>query len=248
MSIDYSVIIPAYNEEAYLPTTLSAVRQAMEDVTLTGEIIVVDNNSTDETARVARDFGAQVTFEPVNQISRARNNGARKARGRYLIFLDADTTLSAELLQAALAALAEGACCGGGAVVMPDEPPPPAARRVMEFWNRLSVKLGLAAGCFIYCLREGFEYTGGFSERVYASEEIWFSRKLRSWGQARGLTFRIIDNPPIKTSLRKIHWFSQPGLILRSVPVLVFPPAVFFRRLCSPWYRRPAGGSKISTS
>jgi glycosyltransferase involved in cell wall biosynthesis len=246
MTIDYSVIIPAYNEEAYLPATLAALHGAMAGTPLAGEVIVVDNNSDDGTARIARDNDAIVVFEPVNQISRARNSGARQARGRYLIFLDADTTISGELLLAALAGLENGRCCGGGACVSADEIPPAGAQRTMELWNLLSVKLGLAAGCFIYCLREGFDYTGGFSERVYASEEIWFSRKLRSWGRGQGLPFHIITEPPVRTSIRKLHWYSQLRLVMLSAPVLLFPPAIFFKGLCSPWYRRPAGRSKIS--
>ena len=239
MSIDYSVIIPAYNEEAYLPLTLKCLQQAMAGTALNGEIIVVDNNSSDATAAIAREAGASVVFEPVNQISRARNSGARQARGRYLVFVDADTSISRELLAAALDNLASGRCCGGGVLVHPDQEPPAAARYVMDFWNRLSMNLGLAAGCFVYCLREAFREVGGFSEKVYASEEIWLSRGLRNWGARRGQRFLIIDAYPVTTSLRKLQWYSAPRLLMLSVPILLFPPAVLFKGLCSTWYRRP---------
>ena len=48
--ISYSVIIPAYNEESFLPGTLAGLKSAMATVQLPGEIIVVDNDSTDNTA------------------------------------------------------------------------------------------------------------------------------------------------------------------------------------------------------
>ena len=99
----YSLIIPAYNEEEWLARSLPAVRAAMTAVNVPGEVIVVDNNSTDRTAAVAREQGAEVVHEPVNQISRARNTGARCSRGRYLMFLDADTLLPPGTLRAALA-------------------------------------------------------------------------------------------------------------------------------------------------
>ena len=79
MSILYSVIIPAYNEEKWLPKTLAALSKAMAEIDCPGEIIVVDNNSSDHTAEVARQSGAIVFFERVNQISRARNTGANAA-------------------------------------------------------------------------------------------------------------------------------------------------------------------------
>jgi len=239
MTIDYSIIIPAYNEEKCLPRTLAAVRESMDTLPLAGEVIVVDNNSSDRTARIARKHDAQVVFEPVNQISRARNAGARVARGRYFIFLDADTTLSPVLLQTALNNLSSGRCCGGGSLVDFDKPIRPPARRVLDLWNWTSLKFGLAAGCFIYCPREGFQEIGGFSEKVFASEEIWFSRQLQLWGRKRLMAFQMIPSPRIVTSSRKLEWFSPLQMILTVVVITVFPFALRFRTSCSHWYYRP---------
>lgn len=91
MVIDYSIIIPAYNEEALLANTLEVLHKTMAEIPLSGEIIVTDNNSTDRTPEIAKAVGAKVVFEPINQISRARNTGAKHAEGRYLVFIDADT-------------------------------------------------------------------------------------------------------------------------------------------------------------
>ena len=242
MDIKYSVIIPAYNEENWLPQTLTSLKKAMSASSLPGEIIVVDNNSTDRTAQIAAEQGARIIFERRNQISRARNAGAGAARGDYMIFLDADTLLSPGLLKNALKNLESGTCSGGGAWVSPLEPPPVAVQHSINLWNRLSRAFDWAAGCFIYSLRQGFEATGGFSEKVYASEEIWFSRQLRAWGKQRGLTFKIIKHPPIVTSVRKLNWFTPRQAVLLIV-ILLFPLALRSRLLCSFWYSRP--GKKI---
>lgn len=244
MAVTYSVIIPAYNEEVLLPATLQALTHAMSACEADGEIIVVDNNSTDNTAEIAAGYGADVVFERVNQISRARNTGARVARGKYLLFLDADTLVSSALLQTALANLEHGNCCGGGVIVIADGPVTPALQRVLACWNWISLRFGWAAGCFIYCLQSGFKAIGGFSERVYASEEIWFSWQLAGWGKKQGLSFQIITNPGIMTSMRKLQWYSGPQIMLHALTILLFPPAVFFRRLCSSWYRRPESGDQ----
>ena len=239
MTISYSVIIPAYNEEKWLPDTLNFLKKAMEAVEANGEIIVVDNNSTDNTAQIAKENGAHVIYEPINQISRARNAGAKIAKGQYLIFLDADTILPPDLLQTALFNLSTGMCCGGGVVVATDKILRSFAQKFVDFWNWLSIKFGLAAGCFIYCLREGFEGAGGFSELVYASEEIFLSHSLKSWGRKRGLDFRIILTPSVITSIRKIEWFTIYQMTVRILFILVFPFAIRFRIFCSPWYYRP---------
>jgi glycosyltransferase involved in cell wall biosynthesis len=239
MTISYSVIIPAYNEGKWLPDTLNFLKRSMEAVEANGEIIVVDNNSTDNTAQIAKKNGARVIYEPVNQISRARNAGAKIAKGQYLIFLDADTILPPDLLQTALFNLSTGMCCGGGVVVATDKTLRPFAQKFVDFWNWLSIKFGIAAGCFIYCLREGFEGAGGFSELVYAGEEIFFSHSLKSWGRKIGLDFRIILTPSVITSIRKIEWFTIYQMTVRILFILVFPFAIHFRIFCSPWYYRP---------
>ena len=237
MSPRYSIIVPAFNEEGWLAKSLPAIHRAMGAVDKSGELIVVDNNSTDATAVVAERHGAKVVFEPINQISRSRNAGARIAQGAYLVFVDADTLITADLLKTALANLESGTCCGGGALVRFETSCPWHAQKLAGFWNWISSTLGYAAGSFVYCLRDGFDAIGGFSEKVYASEEVWLSRDLQRWGRKRELRFCIITDHHVTTSARKLD---QPirntlGLLL----MLLFPPAIFFRRLCFPWYHRP---------
>ena len=78
-----AVIVPAFNEEQGLAASLRSIRHAMGILDVAGwssELIVCDNNSTGRTAAIAREEGAQVVFAPINQISRARNTGARRVR------------------------------------------------------------------------------------------------------------------------------------------------------------------------
>lgn len=239
MQFDYSIIIPAYNEENWLADTLSGLETAMSQLHWTGELIVVDNNSTDSTADVAKRFAATLVFEKINQISRARNAGAAVASGRYLIFIDADTHISAELLSMALSRLDSGSCIGGGTTVEFDIPLNLASAAGLAVWNWISVSLGLAAGCFVFCRREAFEAVGGFSEKVYASEEIWLSRKLKKLGRIQKRSFCIIDTNPAISSGRKLHWYSMGQQIFMMSVMIVFPFFVRFKSLCGFWYKRP---------
>jgi glycosyltransferase involved in cell wall biosynthesis len=239
VDVDYSVIVPAYNEAAWLPATLTALEAAMAASSLRGEIIVTDNNSTDTTAEIAEQSGARVVFEPVNQISRARNAGAREARGRYLVFVDADTIIPPALLGHALDNLESQRCVGGGAVVQFEKEIKRSVQIAVAFWNQLSRTLRLAAGCFVYCTRRDFEEAGGFSEAVYASEEIWLSRALLKLGRKQGKQFCIIHQVAAQSSGRKIAWYStwrQVGLLLM---LIFFPFLVRYQRFCRYWYDRP---------
>jgi len=84
-----SVIIPCYNAQAYLAQAIESVLHQEAGML---EIIVVDDGSTDGSARVARGFGAAVRYEHQSNagIAAARNRGVELSAGRYLAFLDAD--------------------------------------------------------------------------------------------------------------------------------------------------------------
>jgi glycosyltransferase involved in cell wall biosynthesis len=86
----FSVIVPAYNEAAYLGRALHALQD--QDYDGNYEIIVVDNNSTDDTAAVAARFGVRVVSEPQQGVCAARQRGVDCARGEIIISTDADTT------------------------------------------------------------------------------------------------------------------------------------------------------------
>lgn len=236
--VDYSIIIPAYNEEDELPLTLEKVQAAMSMLPLSGEVIVTDNNSTDATAQVARHWGATVVFEGHNQIARARNAGARVARGRYFVFVDADTRISPELLQAALAALASGKVAGGGARVGFDREVSGLSKAILGVWNWVSRSFGVAAGSFVYCLREGFEGMGGFNESVYAGEEVWFSRALKRWARPRKLAF-VVQPIAVETSGRKLDWHPPWRIAQTLLWHTLWPWSVKKREHCSFWYKRP---------
>lgn len=243
MNFRYALIIPAWNEAETLVCTLPVIRAAMAHAApeFVGDLIVVDNNSTDATGQVAAALGAQVVFEPVNQIAKARNAGARRAaelKAEAMVFVDADSQPSAELLRAALRLLADHKAVGGGARVLLDPPPPFSFRLVQGLWNVFSRWRGLPAGCFVFCRRDAFEAVGGFPESVYASEEIWLGRALRRWGKdgGRNLPMEIIQEPPILTSSRKLDRPWKTGG--RMLVLALFPWGVRWKRFCGHWYVR----------
>lgn len=85
-----SVVIPAFNEEKYLPACLNSIKnQSFKDF----EIIVVDNNSTDQTSLIAYKYGAKVVREKRQGTSFAREKGFGEARGEIIARTDADATV-----------------------------------------------------------------------------------------------------------------------------------------------------------
>jgi glycosyltransferase involved in cell wall biosynthesis len=206
-----SVVLPAFNEEKLLPAALAAVRDAASAFTARGwewECVVCDNNSTDGTSVVARAAGATVVFEPVNQIGRARDAGARAATGEWLLFIDADSTPSAELFASIATLIAEGRALGGGSTVELEPGTPRYARFVCGLWNLWSRLAGWAAGSCVWVEAEAFRTVGGFGTEYYAGEEVFLSRRLKSLARRSGRRFVILADHPLRTSARKLKLYT----------------------------------------
>jgi glycosyltransferase involved in cell wall biosynthesis len=196
-----SFIIPAHDEEQLLGATLEAVSVAARALHHPFEIVVVDDASTDRTAEVAIRHGARVVPIRLRQISGARNAGAKASRGDVLIFVDADTLVSTSVVRAALEALEKGAV-GGGARLRWDGALPWWAR-ILVAATDWAMRLGMfAAGCFVFCTRAAFDAAGGFDERLYAAEELVFSRALKRHGRF------VVIQETVMTSARKVRTHS----------------------------------------
>ena len=93
----FSVVVPAYNEAGYVEAALRSLQQ-QQPVPGGHEVIVVDNNSTDDTADVAARWGARVVHESQPGVCAARQRGSSVARGEIVVSTDADTVHPADWL------------------------------------------------------------------------------------------------------------------------------------------------------
>ena len=90
-----SIIIPTLNEEKYIERCLKSLKnQSFRNF----EIIVSDSYSTDDTVKIAKKYGAKVVLTKKTGPAAGRNEGARKAKGSILVFLDADTFVTKKFL------------------------------------------------------------------------------------------------------------------------------------------------------
>jgi len=91
-AVEVSVVMPCLNEENGVARCIRTIRDVFAREDIRGEIIVADNGSTDRSARIARDEGAHVVFEPLRGYGAAYLCGIRHAAGRYIIIGDSDNT------------------------------------------------------------------------------------------------------------------------------------------------------------
>ena len=208
--VKISIVVPAFNEERLLGESLAQIQSAAKVFRQRSwefELIVCDNNSTDRTAEIARAAGATVVFEPVNQIARARNSGAAAATGDWLIFVDADSHPSAELFSDVAGQIISGDCLAGGVTVHLDEKHF-VTGLVSGIWNGVSRIFKLMAGSFIFCDAAVFRKTGGFSNELFAAEELELSKRLKKLAKETGKRMVILHRHPLVTSARKMRLYS----------------------------------------
>src|SRR5205807_1355177 len=180
-------------------------------------IIVVDDASTDATAKVARDAGAEVVSINRRQIAAARNAGAHNASGEILFFVDADTRINQKHVTGAIAAL-EAGWAGGSARVQVAGTIPLWARIFLKTFCALYFGLKLGAGAFLFTARKNFDTLGGFNETLFIGEEVYFSIALHKLGK-----FKILSEPII-TSGRKLRIYSARQILGNTLRVLIRGP------------------------
>jgi glycosyltransferase involved in cell wall biosynthesis len=235
----FSIIIPAFNEARLIEQTLRSITVSLEANRrpgFTSEIIVVDNNSTDNTAELAGQAGATVVFEPINQIGRARNAGAAYATGEWLLFLDADSLLSPGLLADILRVIESGQYVGCGSTLRMNGLPW-WANLTLKLWTGTSIVCRWAAGALVVCRRDAFQEVGGFDQDLYALDEIRLSKQLKQWGRQHGLQFTILTNHPLETSSRKVSLYSSREITGQIFRIFFLPKRTLQdKKQLSVWY------------
>lgn len=201
-----SFVVPAHNEAPLLAATLRAIHAAAAASAINYEVVVADDASTDGTAQIAIDCNTRVISVQHRKISATRNSGARSTDGDLIVFVDADTLINAQVIGAALAAVAGGAI-GGGATVCFDGHIPLYARLLMPAATAAMRQARMAAGCFVFCTRTAFEAVGGFDEKLFGAEELALSAALKKIGD-----FTILRET-VTTSGRKLRTYSGLELL-----------------------------------
>jgi glycosyltransferase involved in cell wall biosynthesis len=202
-----SVIVPAHNEEHFLPGCLASIAAARQRCEFTVETVVVLNRCTDGTERMARDAGAIIVTEDARSLSRIRNAGAHQARGKWLVTIDADSRMSPDLLEEVGNALRDETLVGGGVEIRPERTSP-GIRFSFRFLELAQWLTGLSAGAF-WCRRGDFVAVGGFDETLHYAEDVDFAGRLRRHGRMSGRRYRRLPRGHIVTSCRKFDRFGD---------------------------------------
>lgn len=186
---DISVVVPVFNAARTLDACLDAI--ALQDLPEHAfEVLVVDNNSTDATAAIARRHASvRVLAEPRQSAYAARNRGLAQARGRWIAFTDGDCVPRPDWLRRLTSRLADPSV---QVVMGRDRPagPTTAVRLLGEYDHRKEEFVLSSRDPAIYyghtnnmaARREAFDAAGAFDEGARGSDVIFVQRVLACWG------------------------------------------------------------------
>lgn len=207
-----SVVIPAHNESAYIGKCLDCVQAAAAQIAPQEvEIIVSANRCTDNTAEIARRYGAVVVENEVRCIAAVRNAGCAAAHGQFLVTIDADSYMDKNALAEVCELLHSGKYIGGGAVPTFDRASPGIFCSTLVVAAHLlptMIREGALSGAMFWTYTKAFRIIGGFDENLVSLEDLDFARRLRAFGSAYGRKYGTLRSK-LLTSARKFDQFGD---------------------------------------
>jgi len=209
-----SVIITTKNEELNIANCLESVSE--QSFPVGGmEIIVVDNNSTDRTKEIIRGFITRLAplnmklFNGGPERSAQRNFGIKNAEGKYILYLDADMTISPNLIEECFNKMENN--LNIVALYIPE------VISGKSFWNKVrnferSFYDGTVIDVVRFVCKDCFEKVGGFNESLTGPEDWDFDKKIKKLGKTeitKNPLYHHEENFRLKDYLKKKAYYGQ---------------------------------------
>ncbi len=203
----FSIIIPALNEEKYLPKLLEDLsKQTFQDF----EVIVVDGKSEDKTVELSKMFTPKlpsltILTSSIRNVSVQRNLGGTKAKSKYLIFNDADNRLPNYFLEGIRFQLrihpVDLFTCWTSPETSTKQDKTISTANNMLIEASLIANNPIAPGAMIGCIRKAFLTEKGFDKTVGYGEDADFVKRCINGGYV----YKIFKEPKYTYSLRRFH-------------------------------------------
>lgn len=237
----FSLIIPARNEEGYLPKLLDSVDVARENYhhgSDAVEVIVSDNSSTDATAEIAESQGCRVVREKKRIIAAVRNTGAAVANGEVLCFVDADSQIHPSTFDVIDQAISSGKFVAGATGVKLDHMTLGIAITYYCIMLPMILITDMDTGV-VFCRRNDFLKIGGYDESKLFAEDVDFLVRLKLLGRKRKQKLARLTSVRAVASMRKFqqhgNWHYFP-LMARGIYAMFLPSKRFDKFARKYWY------------
>jgi len=233
-----SVIIPTYNEAQVIERLLKSIKQQTYSPI---ETILVDDGSHDSTVKIGRKFTKNVFKRKHAERSVQRNYGAKKSKGQYLLFLDADMELSPKVIADCVKTVQENKKTG--AITIPEE------SVASSFWERVkayertfyNLEGDEQTDAARFFTREAYKKAWGYDETITGPEDWDLPERIRKLGyeisriQSKIKHYERVQNP-IKLAKKKFYYglksyryFEKHNIPLVGQKTVYFLRPVFYK-------------------
>ncbi len=206
-----SIVVPAFNEEKYIRDCLLSVRNQKYDKNY--ELIVVDNGSSDSTARIAKEHADKVVYEPKKGVAHARQRGYEAARGNIIAYTDADTIVDEYWLNEIEKSFEDGIVGAYGLIHLSDGTA--LDKLLAKYGFTAFLKINHACG-FPQCVGMNFavrkaalDAVGGFNTELKSAEDIDLSMRLRKLGKLYLNSRMIVYTSSRRFNLGHLQFFKH---------------------------------------
>lgn len=198
MKVPISIIIPTLNEEKYLPHLLHSIRNQTVNP---AEVIVADNSSSDKTKDIALSFGCKVVSG--GYPGKGRNTGARVAKQKLLLFLDADVVLPPDFLEKTFCEFRIKRLDIATCYIKPvsQNQVDHLIYNLADFYIWLTKEFfSQANGFCIFVKRQVHQKIGGFDEDIVLAEDFDYVKRAKNVGK-----FDLLESSRIFVSTRRLE-------------------------------------------
>lgn len=201
----FSVVIPTLNEEKFLPKLINdLLKQTEKDF----EVIIADGYSKDKTKQVVDEFKKKLNIKffqtRLKNVAAQRNFGAKKSKGKYIIFFDADSRISPSFLKKVKQSIIKKKGLLFIPFFSPDKeykqykPAFDFINNIIELTQNFPNRFSLGG---VMIVEKGFfDLINGFDESLYMSEDHELIQRASYWG----VNAKFIKNVKVMFSLRRM--------------------------------------------
>lgn len=212
MKLPISIIVPTFNEECFLPNLLTSIKN---QTISPKEILIVDAFSIDLTRDIAKRFGCQIIKGGLP--AKSRNNGAKLASEKILLFLDADVVLPPAFLERTITEMNERKLDIASCFVTPR-----SSLKVDRFLHQFANQYMRVTqkfhphipGACIFVKKSVHEKIGGFDESLILAEDHDYIRRAKKQGK-----FSYLKSYKIPVSVRRLSEEGRVKIVLKYVAI-----------------------------
>ncbi len=212
-----SVVIPTLNESKYIKSTLVSIKN--QDYKGKYEIIVSDSKGKDNTVKIARRYADKIVKSKDKGISLGRNKGAEIAKGKILIFIDADTILLPDTLTKIVKSFKNKNIVGATCTILPKSDMVDISLfLIFNQFIKNSIKVGKprSAGICFAIRKDIFKKLNGFDETIPTFEDFELANRLGKVGK-----MAFVEDAIVITSSRRIKKWGRLNYVRKYMTKLI---------------------------